>query len=568
MYLDVTQVKDEIICWLRDTEGTLHKMEFPAPFYCYVTDPNGKYRSLFGNNVSKKSFKNQKDYFDYTNRMAKTHLWESDISPIYKFLSDNFYNRESQAKVNIGYFDIEVKFDKEKGFPSYTNAYGEVNSIALFDKTKDEYHLFMLTDDKSIRIVDEKEGKKVNLYHCVTERQLLDTFFYIIEDIDVLSGWHSEGFDIPYLHARAKKIYGMKGYTKLCRDGFRAKEVRRADDYGNEVTHVTLTGRAHLDLLELYKKFTFGERENYRLDTIGKLEVGESKLEYDGDLGSLYDNDPVLFFKYNLHDARLLKMIDGKMKLIELAVAMARNATIKFNDIFGSIKYLEHSIRNYSHFDREEIIILPDKNPDNVKKSFPGAFVLDTKPGVYGWTQSIDLASLYPSVIRSINISPETHLLQCEGKHKDFIKIVEGTDDLIKMKSIQTRDYLEYKANEVREFLRVNDLTISANGSIFMNEEGLIPEVLGIWYTERARTKKLSKQYAKDGDKDLSVFYDMRQNLMKLSLNSLYGAISNPYSRFYSVDLAASVTLTGQEIEKFQIYKADTIVKDAISGTR
>ena len=563
MYIDVAQINDEIHCWARDENGVLVKVVEPAPYYCYVTDPNGSYQNMFGGNVSKKTFKTRKEYQNFVDSNSSTSLWESDIAPIYKFLSDYFYGVES-TKVNVGFFDIEAQYEKGKGFPSYENPYAPVNSISLFDVTNNVYHLFSLTEDESITIEDTEEDIEVLFYRCVTERQLLDMFFRVIDHIDVLSAWNGDGFDIPYLVQRARRVYGIKGPRKLCREGFKIKEVKKSDAYGNEVTRIFLTGRVHLDLLELYKRFTFGERENYRLDTIAALELGSKKLEFDGDLEDLYKNDPKKFFEYNLHDARLLKQLDEKMKLIDLAVAMARQATIKITDIFGSIKYLEHSIMNYCHFDRKNFTVLPSKNPNNKRESFPGALVLETKAGVYGWTQSIDLASLYPSVIRSINISPETHIFQCEKKHKDFVHIAEGNDKEITLYTVPDRQLVISTGKEMKEIMKRENYSISANGSIFKKEEGLIPEILGIWYTERSRTKKLSKELAREGKKDEATFYDMRQNLLKLSLNSLYGAISNPYSRFYSLDLAASVTLTGQEIEKYQTYRADAVIRSCL----
>jgi DNA polymerase elongation subunit (family B) len=559
VYIDAIHIGDKIIGWIRDTEGKLIKFEEPAPYYCYQKNPNGKYKSLFGDNLSLKKFKSRKKYLDFVDASSSISLFESDISSLYKFLSDTFYNSQP-TNVNIGYFDIESDYNLKdgKGYPTPENPHGEINSITIYDVKQEKYHCIILTDDKSIILKDN--DNEVITYHCATERQLLDTFYRLIKDIDVLSGWHSEGYDVPYIMARTSRLYGDKGNHYMCRDGTRVRMIKKLDNFNNEIEVPVLTGRVNFDLLLLYKRFTFGERENYKLDTIAKLEIGTKKLEYDGDLGDLYRSNPRKFFEYNLHDCRLLKKIDEKMKMIDLGVAMARQATIKFTDIFGSIKYLEQSIMNYCHFDRGEMIVLPNKNKDNVRGGFKGAFVLETKPGTYKWTQSIDLASLYPSVIRSINISPETHILQCRNRHEDFVKIIEQTDDDIILDSIMGNGTTETKAYDVYELLKDENFTISANGSIFINKQGLIPEVLTLWYSERSETKELSKDYARKKDIVNRDFYSMREQLLKQSLNSLYGAISNPYSRFYSLDLAASITLTGREINKFQIWRADQIV--------
>ena len=413
--------------------------------------------------------------------------------------------------------------------------------------------------------IDTPEGDTVHLYHCVTERQLLDTFFKVIKNVDVLSAWNGDRYDIGYIVERCIEVYGEKhGLKKLCRNGYRIKSYEKKDDFGNLYTHYTLVGRIHLDYMEVYKKFTFGERDSFALNSIVEHELGENKLDYRGDLGDLYRSDPKTFFEYSLHDSRLMKLLDDKLQFMKLATQMAKQATVKLTDVLGSIRYLEHSIMNYCHFDRKEKIILPDKNPDNTKEDFPGAFVLIPAPNAYGWVSSIDLASLYPSVIRAINISPETHVLQCVNDREDFTKIVEQSMDDITMVHLESGDRVTMPAFEVYELLREMNYTISAYGSIFEDRVGLIPEILGIWYSQRKALKKKSQEFYKAGDKAKGDYFDMLQNIKKLGLNSLYGVVSNRFSRFYSIALAASVTTTGQIIEKFQMWKADQIVKEKI----
>jgi len=505
-------------------------------------------------------FDNRNDFNSYKKRRG--NLFESDISPVYKYLSDNFYVTED-ISLNVAFFDIEVDYDLSEGngFPMPDNAFGAVNSFSLYNLRTDEYHLVMLHDDVQI---DIPEGDTVHLYHCVTERQLLDTVFKIIKDIDVLSAWNGDKYDIGYLVERCCEIYGEKqGLKKLCRDGFKIKCYMKKDDFGNDYYHYTLVGRTHLDYMQLYKKFTFGERESYALDSIVEFELNENKLKYKGDLGDLYRTDPKTFFEYSLHDSKLLKMLDDKLKFINLAKQMAKQGTVKLTDVFGSIKYLEHSIMNYCHFDRDDKLILPDKK-EHDKEEFPGAFVLIPKPNAYGWVSSIDLASLYPSVMRSINISPETHIFQCKNNREDFTKIVEQSSDQIDLTYLPDNEEISMTGFEVYEMLRELNYTLSAYGSIFENKLGLLPEVLGLWYGQRKELKNKSKELYKAGDQAGGDYYDMLQNIKKLGLNSLYGVVSNRYSRFYSIFLAASVTTTGQIIEKFQMWKADQIVKERV----
>lgn len=562
IYIDAIHKKDEIICWTRDQDGHLDKHRVPAPYYCYRKAKNGPYKSLYGDPLSRYDFDTKSDYMAFLK--DSNRLFESDIPPVYKFLSDNFYGLPD-APLNVGFYDIEAEVDlsRGEGYPMPENPYGRVNSISLYDRTTNEYHMIILPPEgESITLIDDESS--VTVYTCVTEKQLLDTFSKLTENIDVLSGWNSSKFDIPYLMARAKVVYGAKKGSKfLSRDGEATYSRKAKDDFGTEYTKYSLVGRVSLDYMDLYKKFTFGERTSYSLDNICQLELGIKKLPYLGDLGELYRNDPKKFFEYSLHDARLLKKLDDKMKLVDLGKMMARRATVKYEDIFGSIRHLEHTIMNYCHFDRPEKLILPDKGKHE-KEKFPGAFVMDTKAGVYGWVCSVDIGSLYPSVIRSCNISPETHAFQLEGRNDDFIKVVERSNELVSLISMDDNEVITLTANEVYETIKENDLTISANGSIFRPERGLIPEVLDLWIAERTEMKNRSYEASKKGDEALTEHYLMRSNMAKLANNSIYGAISNPYCRFYSIDLAASVTLTGQTIERYQCWKADQIVKEMV----
>lgn len=564
MYIDAIERDDQILCWYRDDSNKLHLVEEPAPYYCYRrNEKNGDYTSLFGDRLSKMEFDDRDEFNNYVRN--KRNLFESDISPVYKFLSDNFYQVDDTF-VNIGFFDIEVDYDLDDGdgFPVPENPFGKINSVSLYDVRKDEYHLVVLHE--SVKI-DYNDNEVVYVHHCVSERQVLDTFFKLIKDIDVLSAWNGDVYDIPYIMERCIIIYGeYQGIRKLCRDNFKPQVFEKRDNYGKTFLKYKLVGRHHIDYMDLYKKFSFGERTSYALDNIVKEELGEAKLKYKGDLGELYRTDPKTFFEYSLHDSRLLKKLDNKKKFINLMIMKSKQATTKFTDIFGSIKNLEHTIMNHCHFDKDEMIILPDVNKDNEKEDFPGAFVMETEASGYGWTSSIDLASLYPSTIRALNISPETHIFQCTGTQKDFVKVVEQSTDDIEMIHIPTGETVILKAFEVQKLLVDEGFTISAYGSIFESKLGLIPEVLGLWYKQRKEMKNKSKKYKQDGDDNNAEYYDMLQDIRKRDLNSLYGAISNRYSRFYSIYLAASVTATGQIIEKYQSWKADQIVKEVVTN--
>jgi len=559
MYIDAIEYNNKIHCWYREPDNKLTYIEDKAPYYLYrVNENNSTHKSMFGNPLSKQTFDDRKSMRDYITKHRNSTLFESDVSPVNKFLSDNFYQVEDTF-LNLCVFDIEVDYDLswDIGYPTPDNPYGEINSFSMYDFRKDEYHMIILKDVE----ITPREGETLIVHHCVTERQLIDTFVKLIEEIDIISAWNGDRYDIPYIMERCIDLYGEnEGLSKLCRGGFKAKYQTKIDDYDNEYIHYTLVGRSHIDYMLLYKKFTFGEKPSYALDNIVSEELNENKLAYVGDLGDMYRTDPQKFYEYSYHDSRLMKLLNDKLQFLELATTMAKKATIKLPEVLGSIKYLEMAIINHCHFDRDDIIILPDK-VDSEREKFSGGFVIETKAAGYGWSLSVDLSGLYPSVIRTINISPETFEFALKNRDKDFIKVVEMSNDWITMTHVQSNESIKIKGFELYDMLREEDMTISANGCIFRKEKGIIPEILDLWAQERNDMKALSHKFYKNGDNDKGDFYDREQMVRKLSNNSLYGAISNPYSRFYNIDLAKSVTMTGQEIEKYQIMVADVEIE-------
>lgn len=577
MYVDAIQYNNQIVVWVRDELGTLETYIEPAPFYCFqATQAETNLKSIFGHKVHKVEFDSKMDFRNFVE--SRSLIFESDLSPLHKFLSDNFYGLD--GPVNKGYFDIEVDFDlsQNRGYPTPENPFGAVNSISLFDDSRQEYHIIMLTSDFSIILKDEHEGLPVHNHHCLSEKELLNKFVEIIEDLDIISAWNGDGFDIPYLLARCEVVYGQtEGRTKLCREGFSVQYREFVNEFGMDAVQCRLVGRMHLDLMQVYKKFTkntTGELASYRLDMVAEKELKMNKLEFAGDLGQLYRTDPKKFFEYSLHDSRLLKLLDDKKKFLMLAVTMARRATIRFDEILGSIKYLEMSIRNYCHHDRKEPCVLPDRKENEKIGKFEGAFVMEVATGVYDWTQSIDLAALYPSTIIALNISPETYILQCKNGHTDFLEIVQKTEAPVTLYYVADGEAIELKAKDINDWMRENSLTISANGSLFDNTFiGIIPEVLMVWKKARKEYKNkylaCEKQAEETADETLRAKLHAEAHIafmineaLKLSNNSLYGAISNPYSRFFNLDCAKSVTLSGKEIVKYQAKMVENIMSE------
>lgn len=562
MYIDARYNNEEIHYWYRNKQGDLISKVVPACsyYYFYVPNERGKYKTIYGKNVSPMYFTNFKKFKDRGEDIEETY--EADIAVEYKFLSDNFYKDTSGSLPNIALYDIEVDYNLENGlgFPVPDNPHGEVNSISLYDITKKQYHLIYLNPQRHhIHFEDEEEGNKIIFYECVTERQVLDTFIRVLDDIDILAAWNGAGFDLPYLIHRMCRVYGSReGMSAMCRGGFPVDMRESVDKFGNEKTIFKLVGRSHVDLMDVYMKFATEKKPSYKLDSICEEELGEKKLEYDGDLGELYRTDPQKFFEYSFRDTYLLKKLEDKLKYMDTVVAMANQATIKYNEVLGTVSFLEHSILNHCHFDRKDPLILPDRDTKSEKEPFEGGFVIPTRPDVYGWTMSQDLTSLYPSVVRALNLSPETFIMQLTGKFDDFIKVTKRSKETVLVKINATGEHFEIAAHEMNDLIKEEGLTISANGSIFTNEfRGILPEVLTIWFNKRASIKKKMKETE---DEELKSFYFREQNMLKLSMNSVFGVVGNANSRFHDVNLASSITLTGQEINKFQGVAADKLI--------
>ena len=267
-----------------------------------------------------------------------------------------------------------------------------------------------------------------NTVLCRDESELLDLFLKFIDDADILSGWNSEGFDIPYIINRTIQVLGKDATSRYCLwDKFPRK--RKYIKFGNEQETYDLIGRVHLDYLELYRKYTYHEMHSYRLDAIGEYEIGEKKIPYDGTLDQLYNNDFEKFIAYSRQDVALLGKLDDKLKFIDLANELAHANTVLLPTTMGAVAVTEQAIINEAH---KRGMVIPDRKRQNGNgENTPavGAYVAFPKKGLHEWIGSLDINSLYPSVIRSLNMGPETIIGQLRlDSTKSYIdgKMKEG----------------------------------------------------------------------------------------------------------------------------------------------
>jgi DNA polymerase elongation subunit (family B) len=429
-----------------------------------------------------------------------------------------------------------------------------------------------------------KEFSNTILYE--NEGEMLDEFLNLIQDADVISGWNSEGFDVPYTVNRVTKVLSKEDTRRFCLwDKFPKK--REYEKYGKDAVTYDFHGRVHLDSLELYRKYTYEERHTYRLDAIGEMEIGETKTVYEGTLDQLYNNDFRKFIEYNRQDTYLLDKLDKKLKFISLASTVAHENTVLLQTTMGAVAVTEQAIINEAHH-RGLIVPSRPKRDETKDAQAAGAYVAYPKKGLHDWIGSLDINSLYPSVIRALNMGPETIIGQLRqdytqteidakiAKGSSFAAAWEGKFASNEYEFVMAKD----KANEIIidwEDGNTNVLTgaqvydliyesnqpwmLSANGTIFTHEqEGIIPGLLARWYKERKDMQKKLKEAINVGNKIEEEYWDKRQLVKKINLNSLYGAILNVGCRFFDNRIGQSTTLTGRAIARHMASKINEVV--------
>ena len=511
-----------------DTKGHL---EIPFRKYAYVKHPSGQHVSLYGDRLKKVT---QFDKDDPT-------LHESDVPPTTRFLVDQYGDSdEASTGHRIMFFDIEVEVTE--GFPDVQKAQNPITSIALYDSTTEKYFTYVFDPNKRLKSYT-KDDQVVEIYE--TEYEMLNQFFQKYLEIrpTIISGWNSEFFDIPYLYNRAVRVLGPEVANLLSP----ISQVL----YSEYKKKHTIAGVSSLDYLQLYRQFTFTQQSSYRLDYIGEVEVGMKKVDYEGTLNDLYDNDLQTFIDYNIRDVKILVELDKKLDFIEIARGIAHLGHVPYEDINMSSRWLEGAILVYL---KKIGVVAPNKPPRPRKFSddkFTGAYVQEPQSGKHKWVYDLDITSMYPSVIRSLNISPETKIGKVTGwNEEEFIN--KNTQKTYTMINKKGKEMGKMTKPELQQYLDEADVSISSNGIIYRTDkQGLIPALLEKWFNERVEMRKLVKKFHEEGDKEKEQYFDRRQHIQKIVLNSLYGVLGLPVFRFYDLDNAEATTTTGQSLIKF-----------------
>jgi len=590
-YVDAMFDRDQdIIRVVERRDGKRSYTEYPAKYTFYYKDPRGKYKSVYGDPLTRIVCKNTKDFRKEVAINKSKELFESDVNPIFQCLSEHYLNQDA-PKLNIAFFDIETDFDPERGFADPADPFMPITSISVYLQWL-ETMVCLAVPPKTLTMEQAKkelEGIE-NVMLFEREGDMIDTFLTLIEDADILSGWNSEGYDIPYTVNRTSRVLSKDDTRRFCLWGQLPKK-REYEKYGKQAVTFDLVGRVHLDSLELYRKYTYEERHSYRLDAIGEIEVGENKVPYEGTLDQLYNNDFRKFIEYNIQDTALLDKLDKKLRFIDLSNSIAHENTVLLQTTMGAVAVTEQGIINEAH-NRDLRVPNRRQRDDSESTQAAGAYVAFPKKGLHKYIGSMDLNSLYPSVIRALNMAPETIVGQIRPeitdarvhedttlKKKSFAGSWEGrfaTEEyeavMDKRKDIAlTIDWEDGRSDvlsgaEIYQLIFDSQMPwmLSANGTIFTTEfEGVIPGILKRWYAERKELQKKLKK-AKDAGLDAEIeYWDKRQLVKKINLNSLYGAILNPGCRFFDKRIGQSTTLTGRQIVKHMSAE----VNNCITGT-
>ena len=585
-YIDAYYKRDEdkVFVVERNKKGERKFIEYDARYVFYYPDNKGKHRSIFGEPLQKIQTNTYNNFIKEQRVRSNKKLYENDINPVFRCLEENYLGKDA-PNLNVVFFDIEVDFDPERGYSTTDDPFMPITAITCYLSWTDQLVTFAVPP-KKLGIEDAKlqVERFSNVMLFEKEKDMLDAFLTLIDEADILSGWNSEGYDIPYTVGRIQKVLSSDDTRRLCFWGQKPKK-RVFEKYGREQLSFDLIGRVHLDLLELYRKYTYEERHSYRLDAIGEHELGERKTVYEGSLDSLYNNDFGLFIEYNRQDTALLAKLEKKLKFIELANEIAHQNTVLLQTTMGAVAVTEQAIVNEAHR-RGMIVPARVRRAEGESTQAAGAYVATPKKGLHDWIGSCDINSLYPSVIRALNMGPESIVGQIRPvitsaeinraihQKKSFASAWDNQFGSWEYQAVMKQDKgveitvdwsddtsVKMSAAQLYEIIfdSNNQWMLSANGTIFTYEfEAVIPGLLKRWYAER---KEMQAKMRNCGDNEIErEFWDKRQLVKKINLNSLYGAILNPGCRFFDMRIGQSVTLTGRCITKHMGAKVNEVI--------
>ena len=508
---------------------------------------------------------------NYSNQNTP-NLHFHDMSVAQKFLVERYgINDVPSVGHRELFFDIECEIGGALTEEYIQRAPMPITSIAWWDKKADEWAIIIL--DRKNQLKDIKlENKKV--IACSTEKILLKKFVEIIRDIDpdILIGYNSDYFDVPYLYHRMCNVIGKDWADQLSPVG-QVQSKAYTKYFFRKDQFVKIIGIESLDYMRLHKKYSWKDEPSWKLDAIGEKYTGLNKIEYDGTLDDLFEQDIHKFIEYNFRDVEILKLLDEKLQYIALTKNLAHKGKHNYEEVYMNSITQDGAISAYL---LSKNIIPPAKTFKQEKKEgYAGGYLFCPKAGLYKYMFDEDLTSLYPSIIMTINIGKETLVARIIDEDDRNNRL--GLNDLKEMdpdKKLYIEDYTSkkrsyQKASKIINIIETKNLAISANGSMFRTDkESVLSTILQKWFEERVVYKNRMKDAYTAGDKEKGEYNHLMQYTMKILLNSLYGATALPSFR-YGMNLSIlseAITLSGHRIIQESALCANRHMNKVIRG--
>ena len=524
-YTNVAVVNDTILYrGLNGGERVERREEFSPTLYVPAKKET-KFKTLEGNFVEPVklgSIKEAKEFVQTYENVDNFSIY-GNTKYLYQYILGKYPKEVDYDFSQLNIMSLDIETTSENGFPNVEEAREEILCITVKDFTSKKIITWGCGEFENSR-------DDVHYIYCQHERELLTKFqeYWVQKTPDIVTGWNVKFFDMPFICRRMDRVLSMKHMRAL--SPWNSVRERELHVRGQKKIYYDIIGVSTLDYYDLYQKFTYTNQESYRLDHIAFVELGQQKLDHSEfeNFQDFYRNNWQKFIEYNIHDVELVDMLEDKMKLIELAVTMAYDAKVNFEDVFFQVRMWDSII--YDALTQENIVI-PPKTESTKDQQYAGAYVKEPTPGVYDWVVNFDLNSLYPHLIMQYNISPETLL-----------------DD--RVSGINVDKLL----NREIDTSTLEGVTICPNGTLFTTEkQGFLPKLMEKIYTERTIYKKkmlkAKQEYENTKDpqliKDIAKFNNI-QMARKIQLNSAYGAIGNEYFRYFRLENAEAITLSGQ----------------------
>lgn len=548
MYQNIFVDKKTETIFIWDDKAGLVKIPIADATYAYRKRAGGRYKSLYGDELER--------IRDFSPRDPS--LFESDVPLTTRVLIDAYEDSDEPSTGNVVLF-LDIEIDISNGFSTPQDADNEITAIALYDDVTKKYTALIL--DKDGVLPYESNHAEATVVSFNSEESLLYYFLNKVEEIrpTIMTGWNVADFDMPYLMNRITKVLGRNQSSRM--SPINVAYINKA--FGEAV----VAGVSILDYMILYQKFIGRNEPSYALGAIGKRVVQMDKLKYDGNLNDLFKSDINKYIEYNLNDVKIVVAIDKKLKFIDLARNICHTGHVPYESFGMSSRYIEGAMLIYL---RRMGLVAPNKSLEGQSEftartegdedGYEGAFVKDPVPGRYDWVYDLDLTSMYPNIMISLNISPETVVSKVEGWNIE--KYLKNEYTTIKMGGT------EYSIDDFKKMMEEKRFSIASNGVIYNNDKpGLIPSILIKWFDERKALRKKAKEFAEAGNTEQYEFYNGRQGVQKILLNSAYGVLGLEVFRFYNKDNAEAVTLTGQDIIKttnkaINLYYKNVLQKD------